>query len=142
MAGKIKFDSNDYPKVLIISQNFNSTTGGGITLSALFKGWPRDKIALAYPVIEGETGEYCKISYRLGYDEKKRLWPFNLNQKRIESGPVNLDVKINKIVSSGHSSEGNQEMKPVFNIVYQLIRKSGFYPFIYRQNVSPKFLKW
>jgi hypothetical protein len=34
------------PKVLIIGQPFNNDTGGGITLSNLFSGWDKDKIAV------------------------------------------------------------------------------------------------
>ena len=35
------------PKVLIIGQPFNNDTGGGITLTNLFNGWDRDKLAVA-----------------------------------------------------------------------------------------------
>ena len=34
------------PKVLILGQPFNNDTGGGITLSNLFNGWDRDKLAV------------------------------------------------------------------------------------------------
>ena len=38
---------NNYPRILIIGPPFNNFTGGGITLSNLFKGWPKDRIAVA-----------------------------------------------------------------------------------------------
>ena len=36
-----------YPKVLIIGQVIDKKNGSGITLSNLFKGWPKDKLAVA-----------------------------------------------------------------------------------------------
>ncbi len=38
---------NNYPRILIFGPPFNNFTGGGITLSNLFKGWPKDRIAVA-----------------------------------------------------------------------------------------------
>ena len=32
----------NFPKVLILNQPFNNVSGGGITLSNLFKGWEKD----------------------------------------------------------------------------------------------------
>lgn len=37
----------DYPKVLIICQTFNYTSGSGITKANLLKEWPVDRIAAA-----------------------------------------------------------------------------------------------
>ena len=37
---------DNYHRILILGQSFNTTTGGGITLSNLFYGWPKDKIAV------------------------------------------------------------------------------------------------
>ncbi len=38
---------NTYPKVLIIGETFHLNSGGGITLSNLFKGWPIEMLANA-----------------------------------------------------------------------------------------------
>jgi hypothetical protein len=40
-----------FPKVLIFGQPFNNKHGGGITLSNLFSGWDKDKIAVAATVM-------------------------------------------------------------------------------------------
>lgn len=37
----------EYPKVLILWEQFNDSTGMGVTLTNLFKNWPKEKIALA-----------------------------------------------------------------------------------------------
>lgn len=36
-----------YPKVLIVGWSFNAVSAGGITLTNLFKDWPKDKVAVA-----------------------------------------------------------------------------------------------
>ena len=36
-----------YPKILIIGQPFNKNSGGGITMSNLFNGWPNESLAVA-----------------------------------------------------------------------------------------------
>lgn len=40
-------DEMEYPKVLVIGHGFNMGSGGGITLTNLFKNWPKEKIAVA-----------------------------------------------------------------------------------------------
>ena len=40
-------DLNNYPKVYILLEPFNDTTGMGVTMTNLFKEWPKDRIALA-----------------------------------------------------------------------------------------------
>jgi len=43
-----KNNSNrNYPKTLILNSPFNNKTGGGITMSNLFRDWPKDRLALA-----------------------------------------------------------------------------------------------
>jgi len=42
-----EFNMNNYPKILIFGQPFNTYSGGGITLTNLFRGWPKDRIAVA-----------------------------------------------------------------------------------------------
>ena len=66
------------PKVLIISQPFNNDTGGGMTLTNLFLGWPSDKLAV---VCTGYVLEFnvdttiCRNMYQLGHKEDK--WIFH-----------------------------------------------------------------
>ena len=40
-------NGKQFVKVLIVGQNFEDTTGPGITLSNLFSFYPKDKIAVA-----------------------------------------------------------------------------------------------
>jgi len=77
-----------YPTVLILGQSFNNSWGGGITLSGLFKGWPKDKLAVTSTghLLMNATTDICSIYYQLGTDEYKWIFPFNLIQKGYRSG--------------------------------------------------------
>ena len=81
------------PKVLIIGQPFNHKHGGGITLSNLFKGWDKDRIAVAATghMMYNVTTDVCNIYYQLGSDEHKWWFPFNLLQKKFPSGLISFD---------------------------------------------------
>jgi glycosyltransferase involved in cell wall biosynthesis len=80
--------SNLYPRVLIFGQPFNNYSGGGITLTNLFKGWPKDKIAVAYMGhgLYNVTTDVCDTYYQLGKEEHKWSFPLNLFQKSFPSG--------------------------------------------------------
>ena len=70
---------SDFPRVLVVtSNNFNLMTGGGITLTNLFRGWPADRIANLHedPVPVDYT--VCQNFYRLSEEEINWAWPFSL----------------------------------------------------------------
>ncbi len=72
------------PRVLIIGQIFDNRTGGGITLTNLFREWPYEKIA----IISGTKNEdwlVCGLQYVIGHDETAKFWPFSLLQERTPS---------------------------------------------------------
>ena len=86
---------NNYPKILIFGAPFNSFSGGGITLTNLFKGWPKDKIAVSSTghVLQGVSTDVCDVFYLLGRDEQKWIFPFNLFQKSFPSGLMSFNKK-------------------------------------------------
>jgi glycosyltransferase involved in cell wall biosynthesis len=94
------------PKILIFGQPFNKITGGGITLSNLFKGWPQDKIAVAATghVLYYVTTDVCNTYYQLGKEEHKWIFPFNLVQRSFPSGiktfMENITVPEKRYISS------------------------------------------
>ena len=72
-----------FPKVLILNQPFNNHTGGGITLSNLFKGWDKDKLAVVsyHYLLSNVDLSHCETYYQIGCKEHKFVFPFNiLNQ--------------------------------------------------------------
>ncbi len=87
---------NKLPKILIISETFKSNTGGGITLSNLFKDYPKELLANA---IEGyfikfiESEEICDNFYSLGHKEKKIFKLFSFLFPKYPSGKYYFQKK-------------------------------------------------
>lgn len=130
-----------YRKVLIVGQPFNNFTGGGITLTNLFKGWPKDKIAVAYlgHGLYNVSTDVCDTVYQLGSEEHKWFFPFNLIQRKFPSGIKKFDP----------------DKKPAFNFIQTGLRyrivNGIFYPFLHwigafhflsRLRISRKFTDW
>jgi len=77
--------TKSYPRVLIFSQTFNKISGGGITLTNLFFGYPRENIAvLTYPfMLLHASFESCINYYQLGREEYFWSFPLNYIKKKI-----------------------------------------------------------
>ena len=84
---------NNLPKVLVIGQSFNKTSGGGITQSNLFAGWDKDKIAVACiaHLLRNSDNRVCENYYQLGKLEHRWTFPFSLIQKKYPSGRIKFD---------------------------------------------------
>lgn len=84
-----------YPRILLLTQPFDTISGGGITLTNLFRNWNRENIALMF-VTWGQveiSNDICNIFYKLGSDEHKWRFPFNLIKKPFPaSGLVKMSV--------------------------------------------------
>jgi glycosyltransferase involved in cell wall biosynthesis len=66
---------SDYPRLLFVtSAAFNRVSGGGVTFTNLFRGWPRDRIATAHNDPIPVSTEICDRYYRLGPCEID-TWP-------------------------------------------------------------------
>lgn len=64
-----------YPRTLFVTPAaFNHVTGGGITFSNLFRGWPADRLATVHNDTVPTTDDVCRHYYRLGPAEIAR-WP-------------------------------------------------------------------
>lgn len=67
-----------FPRVLVLSSSvFNDRTGGGITLTNLFRGWPQDRLAAAHSDSEVPSTEVCSKYYALSARELGREAAFN-----------------------------------------------------------------
>lgn len=117
----IKANKMSSPKVLIFGQPFNTFSGGGITLTNLFRGWAKEKIAVAYMGhgLYTVTTDVCGTYYQLGTEEYKWVFPFNLIQRQFPSGLKTFDQK--------------EVAEPIFyiqkGIRYRIVNKV-FYPFL------------
>ena len=71
------------PRVLIISPSvFNQYSGGGVLLTNLFRGWPRDSIAIVHgdPLPRDEA--VCSRFFKVGISEVRWSFPFSLIQSK------------------------------------------------------------
>jgi len=131
-------NSDDYPRVLIIGQTFDKS-GGGITLANLFKGWPKDKLAVASVEINTNENSVCDNNYLLGCIETKRPWPFCLLQKNKYSGTYKInDFKKNQIIEWKKNN-----LRYYFIYIYlSLQHLFGIFYLLHRMIVSDKFIHW
>jgi glycosyltransferase involved in cell wall biosynthesis len=77
------------PRVLVVtSNNFNTVTGGGITLTNLFRGWASGRIANVHEDPTPPDYTACQNFYRLSTDEIPWVWPFALCQPKGGTGAL------------------------------------------------------
>lgn len=128
-----------YPKLLIIGQSFNWNSGGGITLTNLFKDWPRENIAVANSDL-GMSQEKCRFHYIIGIDETRKRWPINLFQNDVKSEIRNP----HKIKSTNFTS--NHDSKPIdYRVKLKKVSKKtlnflGVFLFFNKIKLSKRFL--
>jgi|SRR5665648_58009 len=130
------------PKVLIIGQPFNNDTGGGITLTNLFHGWDRDKLAVAcsgYLLHDNIDTEVCNTYYQLGHKEHKWLFPFNYMQRKYYSGHLKFD---RKRIQNLTISKSRLRVKLIMNYFIPFLEFIGFSHIISKTELSPEFCNW
>jgi glycosyltransferase involved in cell wall biosynthesis len=77
---------NEFPRVLFVTPHaFNGTTGGGITFSNLFRGWPMDRLATVHDDPEPTTDDVCRRYYTLGPAELDYVWPLGALRRRMHA---------------------------------------------------------
>jgi glycosyltransferase involved in cell wall biosynthesis len=97
------FLNENYPKVLFITPcAFNRITGGGITFSNLFQGWPKERIATITGDTNPVTNDICHKYYFLTANEINYISPFGYFAKR-SYGPAKAEANI-KYVENGNDS--------------------------------------
>jgi len=127
------------PKVMIIGQTFTTDTGGGITLTSLFKQWPKDKLAVAVESKEALDFTKCSNYYRLGFLEQAMPFPFSLFQRKTQSG------KVTETVTQGasHVKETNHTKAKFKGYLDTALHHLGLFYWIYgNQKLSSAFINW
>jgi glycosyltransferase involved in cell wall biosynthesis len=79
--------------LIVTSNNFNLITGGGITLTNLFRGWPQDRLANLHEDALPEDHTVCRTFYRLTEEEIRWVWPLSLvrgwyGRKKQQASPL------------------------------------------------------
>ncbi len=127
-----------YPRILISGQYFHTRSGGGITLSNLFSGWDKDKIATTASFIDSPSFNICDNYYRIGSREVIVRFPFNLKKRPdLPSGKFLHGTQSSSITSP------NVIEKTVFRKAYdKIIFSSGLIHYRSAFIISPDFLGW
>ncbi len=81
-----------FKRVLIYGQTFNDFSGGGITLTNLFKEWPKEALAvLSYPyMIHNSSTDVCQNYYQIGKEELTWKFPLSLVKQEFKSGEIEI----------------------------------------------------
>ncbi len=129
------------PRILIFGQPFNNFSGGGITLTNLFRGWERNKIVVAYKGhgLINVTTDVCNTYYQLGRDEHKWIFPLNLIQRKFISGLRSYE-KSTKL--EFNTIQKGLRYRLVNNFFYPVLKWLGFFHFAVRLEMSEKFKNW
>ena len=130
------------PKVLILNQPFNNDTGGGITLTNLFAGWERDKLAVAcsgHLLRDNIDTKVCNTYYQLGNKEHKWSFPFNFIQGKYYSGLLKFNEKR---IQNLTIAKSKFRVKIIKGFFYPLLEYTGLFHFIYKTELSEDFRAW
>ncbi len=131
-----------YPRILIIGQSFNKKSGGGVTISNLFKGWPEDKLAVASNdnLRAGLDDSVCKIYYQLGYNNKLHPFPLNIILPKISCGILPRNKNDGETTKTGKGQSGNY--KTIYKILSGVLHFFGLYNVFYKLQITPEFEGW
>jgi len=130
--------SSAFPKVLIVGQFFHKKSGSGITMSNLFFGWDKNRIAVAASELIHPDFSVCENYYCLGESEIERGFPFNfLTRKELsKSGVVFQKPNQNQSANSFAKNGATNNLKDqVLLFTGQMHRRRKFV-------CSQEFLTW
>jgi glycosyltransferase involved in cell wall biosynthesis len=130
----------EFPKVLIIGETFRTNGGGGITMTNLFKGWPKDKIAVITEDLGESKADTCQVYYQIGHLEKKSFFPINL----FSNIKMSRAVLLEQLPESNHLIVTNEsKIRNLIKWIYQYsISILGINHFINRLTLSPELIQW
>jgi len=128
-----------YPKVLIVGNQFDIRSGGGITMTNLFFGWDKNNIAVASSVINNPDFSVCEKYYRIGDQEFERRFPFSFGSRKhdLKSGIVLKNNDLNKL-----SFSINKKTSKLTKIKDYILDFTGQIHRRRRLVVSKEFSKW
>lgn len=130
------------PKTLIIGQPFNNNTGGGITLSNLFKNWNKEQLAVTcsgYDISDSIDLSKCDNYYQLGYEETKWRFPFNLIQRKYQSGPLEFNKEL---TTESNRKKSKLRVKMIMKFFFPVLHFFGFLQVITKTKMSDRFKEW
>lgn len=132
----------NYPKILIIGQSFNKKSGGGVTISNLFTGWPKDKIAVASNtnLSSDLDTSVCNTYYQLAYKEKLHPFPLSIILPKVKTGLLPINNTAAAAASENKAKSG--KYKIVYQLLLGFLNFFGLYNVFYKLKITPEFAAW
>jgi glycosyltransferase involved in cell wall biosynthesis len=132
-----------YPKILIIGQSFNKKSGGGVTISNLFKGWPKDRLAVAsntnlYSDLDTSV---CDTYYQLGYNGKLHPFPLSVVLPAAHCGQLPVNTAAQQAGTTAAPVKSGQ-YRFIYSLLSTLMHFFGVYNLFYKLKITPDFEKW
>lgn len=129
------------PRILIYGTAFNRSHGGGITLTNLFQGWDKDRIAVTATghIMYNVTRDVCDNYYLLGDEEFKWRFPLNLLQRSFPSGILASKEKSKSLIIPDKSGMRYVLVNKFF---YPAIEWLGFFHCAKQIGLSDNFKNW
>jgi glycosyltransferase involved in cell wall biosynthesis len=113
-----------YPRVLVINgEPFNSLSATGITISNLFRGWPKDRIAQIYTASIEPQKDICERNLRLNNNNLLFINRIRRSKNRTSSTraePPNPIVSVNRQVQPP-SGKGRDLLRSIVTPLIDLI---------------------
>jgi glycosyltransferase involved in cell wall biosynthesis len=141
--------ADDYPRVLLVGPTFESLTGGGITLSSLFRGWPKDRLAVVTWMSAVVEPGVCDSYYVLGPDEDRLVFPLSLvrRQERLHgprtlSGDEPLREAGGRLLQAGRLEPVLSRREQRRRRALQVIERLGAAESVRRLAASPALVSW
>jgi glycosyltransferase involved in cell wall biosynthesis len=133
--------NNHFPKILILGQTFNDFSGGGVTLSNLFKGWPIDNLAvISYPfMLHNAATTICQNYYQIGQEELTWRFPLSILKQKFQSGKLH-HKKESKLSILHETPSFRHSFSSTF--VTPFLRWAGLVHVTSRIDISPQLRKW
>jgi glycosyltransferase involved in cell wall biosynthesis len=133
-----------YPKIILLC-DFSQSRANGITINNLFKGWPKDRIAVVEFSSPMESIYVPNITnyYILGAKEAHYIWPFSLLKKTGVSAAFKLDAAPPSQPKVAHRSSLFGKLKAFLSsLQVSILQRTGI-AFVSRKfQVSPELETW
>lgn len=133
----------NFPKVLIIGQPFGLGSGGAITQTNLFYGWPKEKLAVIAVgnTIRNLNIDICDNYYSLGNTEYRWKFPFSIFQKKIKSGSIIIE---NYSLSKQKKDIPRKTLRQIIydRYFFPFLKYTGLIHFISKIEISNNLLSW
>lgn len=116
--------SGIHPRLLLLTASaFNPLSGGGITFTNLFRGWPKDRIACAHNDKIEPSIDVCEKYFYLGSKEFAWAFPFSLFSKFGLQEKLENSARSVKGVATHGGSNGNGIFKSFIKLVLPLFQR-------------------